>query len=85
MLTDNQPTAGEGLVEKDFGKDQLTEMQKIIDAEKSDLFDVLAYVAFALAPLSREERATNHGSSLPSTSPTSYRPSSILCLPIMFR
>jgi type I restriction enzyme R subunit len=32
-------------------------MQKIIDAEKSDLFDVLAHVAYALAPLTREERA----------------------------
>ena len=32
-------------------------MQKIIDAEKSDLFDVLAYVAYALPPLTREERA----------------------------
>jgi len=32
-------------------------MQKIIDAEKSDLFDVLAHVAYALPPLSREERA----------------------------
>jgi type I restriction enzyme, R subunit len=31
---------------------------KIIDAEKSDLFDVLAYVAYALPPLNREERAT---------------------------
>ena len=46
-----------GLAEKGFGKDQLVEMQKIIDAEKSDLFDVLAYVAYALAPLTREERA----------------------------
>jgi type I restriction enzyme R subunit len=32
-------------------------MQKIIDAENSDLFDVLAHVAYALAPLTREERA----------------------------
>lgn len=47
----------EGLAEKGFGKQQLTEMQKIIDAEKSDLFDVLAHVAYALAPLTREERA----------------------------
>jgi len=47
----------EGLAEKGFGKDQLAEMQKIIDAEKSDLFDVLAHVAYALAPLTREERA----------------------------
>jgi type I restriction enzyme R subunit len=47
----------EGLAEKSFGRDQLTEMQKIIDAEKSDLFDVLAHVAYALEPLTREERA----------------------------
>ena len=31
--------------------------QKIIEAEKSDLFDVLAYVAYALPTLTREERA----------------------------
>ena len=48
----------EGLAEKGFGKDQLAEMQKSIDAEKSDIFDVLAHVAYALAPLTREERAT---------------------------
>jgi type I restriction enzyme R subunit len=47
----------EGLAEKGFGHDQLAEMQKIIDAEKSDLFDVLAYVAYALPALSREERS----------------------------
>lgn len=47
----------EGLAEKGFGKDQLTEMQRIIDAEKSDLFDVLAYVAYAMTPLTRQERA----------------------------
>ena len=46
-----------GLAEKGFGHEQLIEMQKIIDAEKSDLFDVLAYVAYALPPLTREERA----------------------------
>ena len=48
----------EGLAEKGFGKDQLVEMQKIIEAERSDLFDVLANVAYALPPLTREERAT---------------------------
>ncbi|MEI7458869.1 MAG: type I restriction-modification enzyme R subunit C-terminal domain-containing protein, partial [Pirellula sp.] len=47
----------EGLTEKGFGREQLTEMQRMIDAEKSDLFDVLAHVAYALSPLSREERA----------------------------
>jgi type I restriction enzyme, R subunit len=48
----------QGLSEKGFGADQLAEMQHIINAEKSDLFDVLAYVAYALPTLTREERAT---------------------------
>ena len=47
----------QGLAEKGFGRDQMAEMQKIIDAEKSDLFDVLAHVAYALPTLTREERA----------------------------
>jgi type I restriction enzyme, R subunit len=47
----------EGLAEKGFGRDQMTEMQKIIEAENSDVFDVLAYVAYALPPVTREERA----------------------------
>jgi type I restriction enzyme R subunit len=47
-----------GLAEQGFGKEQLLEMQKIIDAENSDLFDVLAHVAYALPPLTREIRAT---------------------------
>jgi type I restriction enzyme, R subunit len=47
----------DGLAEKGFGQAQLLEMQKIIEAEKSDLFDVLAHVAYALEPLSREDRA----------------------------
>ncbi|HEY1757833.1 MAG TPA: DEAD/DEAH box helicase family protein [Bryobacteraceae bacterium] len=46
-----------GLADKGFGHEQLAEMQKIIDAEKSDIFDVLAYVAYALPPLTRGERA----------------------------
>ena len=46
-----------GLAEKGFGKEQLQEMQKIIDADKSDLFDVLAHVAYAMLPVTREERA----------------------------
>ena len=47
----------QGLTEKGFGRGQLAEMQRIIDAEQSDLFDVLAYVAYALPPLTRTERA----------------------------
>ena len=48
----------EGLSEAGFGHEQMTEMQKIIDAEKSDLFDVLAYVAYAMPPITREDRAS---------------------------
>lgn len=47
----------QGLADKDFGREQMAEMQKIIGAEKSDLFDVLAYVAYALPTLTREARA----------------------------
>ncbi|MEA3291740.1 MAG: type I restriction-modification enzyme R subunit C-terminal domain-containing protein, partial [Pseudomonadota bacterium] len=38
--------------------------QRMIEAEKSDLYDVLAYVAFALAPISREERVNAHRSAI---------------------
>jgi len=48
----------QGLAEKGFGHEQLAEMQKIIDAEKSDLFDVLAHVAYAMPPVTREARAS---------------------------
>lgn len=48
-----------GLADKGFGKEPLAEMQKIIEAENSDLFDVLAYVAFAFAPETRAQRADN--------------------------
>jgi type I restriction enzyme R subunit len=48
-----------GLAEKGFGRGQLLEMQKIIDAEKSDIYDVLVYVAYALPPLTRQARAVH--------------------------
>jgi type I restriction enzyme R subunit len=31
----------------------------LIDAEKSDLFDVLEYVSFAVKPITREERVAD--------------------------
>ena len=46
-----------GLAEKGFGEAQMEEMQRIIDAENSDLYDVLAFIAFALAPVNRQIRA----------------------------
>ena len=45
------------LADRGFGKEPLADMQRAIEAESSDLFDVLAYVAFAFNPLTREERA----------------------------
>jgi type I restriction enzyme R subunit len=47
----------EGLADKGFSRAPLAEMQKIIEADKSDLFDVLAYVAFATATETRTVRA----------------------------
>lgn len=49
----------QGLAEKGFGSEQMEEMQRIINAENSDLFDVLAHVAYALPTLTRAERAAH--------------------------
>lgn len=46
----------ESLAEKGYGDEQLAEIKRMIDAENSDIFDVLAYVAFALSPITRAER-----------------------------
>ena len=46
-----------GLAELGYGAEQLAEMQKIISAENCDLYDVLAHVAYATAPISRAARA----------------------------
>jgi type I restriction enzyme, R subunit len=45
------------LAEKGFAVDVLDRARVLIDAEKSDLYDVLAYIAFVTAPVSRAERA----------------------------
>jgi type I restriction enzyme, R subunit len=50
----------ENLREKGFGAEQLAEIGRMINAEKSDLFDVLAYIAYALAPITRSERVETH-------------------------
>ncbi|SOD17700.1 EcoAI/FtnUII family type I restriction enzme subunit R [Nitrosomonas ureae] len=45
------------LDEAGFGKEELSTLQKLIDAEKSDLFDVLEYVFNSdIKPMTREER-----------------------------
>ena len=58
------------LAEAGFPAESLEEMQSLIDAEDSDLFDVLEFVAFAKPPISRVERvmatrpALNHALSV---------------------
>jgi type I restriction enzyme R subunit len=52
----------EGLAERGYGEEQLTEISRLIDAEKSDLYDVLAYIAYASPPISRRERVLAHKS-----------------------
>ncbi len=44
------------LGEKGFGVQELSSIKQMINAEKSDLYDVLAYIAFALPPMTRQER-----------------------------
>ena len=45
------------MADKGFGRDALADMQKAIDADNSDLFDVLDYVAYSRPPISRADRA----------------------------
>ncbi|ROO35215.1 EcoAI/FtnUII family type I restriction enzme subunit R [Salinisphaera orenii] len=47
----------ERLAEMDYDRDRLDDMRRLIDAPDSDIFDVLAYIRFTLAPLARRERA----------------------------
>jgi type I restriction enzyme R subunit len=50
----------EKLEEAGYGKDELLSLQKLIDAEKSDIFDVLEYVFNSdIKPISRENRVNS--------------------------
>ncbi len=42
-----------------FGAEELSMMQSLINAENSDLFDVLEYVSFVRQPITREKRVAN--------------------------
>jgi type I restriction enzyme R subunit len=59
----SNPKTRKALLDKlnDSGYDvgQLEMIQAVIDAENSDLFDVLMYVSFALPPITRIERIQN--------------------------
>lgn len=56
----SNPTTRKALLEKlaesGYGHSELTELQKLVDTEKSDLFDVLEYIAYNIQPLTRETR-----------------------------
>lgn len=54
----------EKLSDAGFGTDELHTLQKIVDAEKSDLFDVLEFIAFATKPITREERVAKAQSNI---------------------
>jgi type I restriction enzyme R subunit len=56
-LPDTRKALLDALAEKGYGREELREIERMIDAEKSDLYDVLAYIAFALSPITRQERA----------------------------
>jgi type I restriction enzyme R subunit len=50
----------DGLGDRGYSVEQLSEIAKIVDAEKSDVFDVLAYVAYAKPPITRAQRVADH-------------------------
>lgn len=56
----SNPTTRKVFLEKisalGYGKDELETLQKMIDAEQSDLFDVLAYISFLTQPITRKQR-----------------------------
>jgi type I restriction enzyme, R subunit len=54
----------EKLSEAGLGKDELTTLQKIIDAEKCDLFDVLEFIAYSAKPVTREQRVAKAQSNI---------------------
>jgi len=59
----SNPTTRKVLLQKlsegGYGKDELSILQELIDAEKSDIFDVLEYVSFAVSPITREIRVAS--------------------------
>jgi len=54
---------------KGFDRTQLAEIQRALAAEHSDLYDVLAYIAFALPRATRQERADRARPSIQATFP----------------
>lgn len=49
----------EKLASAGYGRDELSNLQKLVNAEDSDLFDVLDFLAYSVTPISREQRVQN--------------------------
>ncbi|MBU4245770.1 DEAD/DEAH box helicase family protein [archaeon] len=47
-----------------YGMTELKTLQQLINAENSDIFDVLEYISFAIKPISREERVAKAQSNI---------------------
>ena len=56
----SRKTLLQGLEDKGYGLDELNAVKKAIEAEKSDIFDILAYISYALPPITREQRVEDH-------------------------
>ncbi|MDB4424790.1 DEAD/DEAH box helicase family protein, partial [Akkermansiaceae bacterium] len=56
----SRKTLLQGLEDKGYGLDELNAVKKVIEAEKSDIFDILAYISYALPPITREQRVEDH-------------------------
>jgi type I restriction enzyme R subunit len=52
------------LADAGYGKDELIILQQLVQAEKSDLFDVLEYVSYAVKPITREIRVAESQSAI---------------------
>lgn len=50
----------DGLTAKGYSSEQLKQISKVVNAERSDLYDVLAHLAYSLPIQTREERVQNH-------------------------
>lgn len=52
------------LAEAGYGMNELKNLQQLINAENSDIFDVLEYISYAIKPISREERVAKAQSNI---------------------
>jgi len=49
----------DNLAEAGYGKSELATLQALVNADNSDLFDVLEYISYAINPISRETRVAS--------------------------